>query len=75
LRGPKVEVKTYLVEGKMRLSDEWRKFRVYVRGVKEEDVKEKVYSDLGGRHKLKRGNIKIERIEEVKEEVEAQPAG
>jgi len=65
-----MQVKTFLVEGRMRLGDEWRKFSIKLRGVKVEDVKEKVYSDLGGRHKLKRGNIKIERVEEVVEEAE-----
>jgi len=42
-----------------------------VRALKPEHAIEKVYSDLGSRHKLKRYHIRIENIEEVPlEEVE-----
>ncbi len=65
-------VKTFLIEGKMLLSHDknprWQKFRVYRRGVKEEDVVERVLSELGSRHKLKRHHIKIEGVREVNEE-------
>ncbi len=69
------EVKTYRVRGRMLLSHdrfpEWRNFTLYVRALKPEHALEKVYSDLGSRHKLKRYHIKIEKIEEVPlEEVE-----
>ncbi|MEM0497664.1 MAG: 50S ribosomal protein L18Ae [Acidilobaceae archaeon] len=67
--------KTYLVEGQMLISHdkspEWRKFRLYVRAVKPESAIEKVYSQLGSRHKLKRSHIKIISIREVElDEVE-----
>ncbi len=69
------EVKIYRVTGRMLLSHdkfpEWRKFKVYVRALKPDHALEKVYSDLGSRHKLKRYHIKIEKIEKVEpEEVE-----
>lgn len=63
------EVKIYRVSGEMMLSHdrfpEWRKFTVYVRAVKPEHALEKVYSDLGGRHKLKRYHIRIKEVKEV----------
>lgn len=63
------EVKIYRVTGEMMLSHdrfpEWRKFTVYVRAVKPEHALEKVYSDLGGRHKLKRYHIRIKEVKEV----------
>ncbi|MCE4618585.1 MAG: 50S ribosomal protein L18a [Desulfurococcales archaeon] len=63
------DVKIYLVSGEMMLSHdrfpEWRKFSIYVRAVKPEDAIEKVYSDLGSRHKLKRYHIKIKEVKEV----------
>jgi len=63
------EVKTYLVEGEMLISHdkfpEWRKFRVYARGLKPEHALEKVYSELGSRHKLKRYHIRIKEVREV----------
>lgn len=69
------EVKVFRVSGRMMLSHdrfpEWRKFTVYVRALKKEHAIEKVYSDLGSRHKLKRYHIKIEEVREVSlEEVE-----
>jgi len=70
-----VEVKTFLVKGRMLISHdrfpEWRKFEIYVRGVKPEDAVEKIYSELGSRHKLKRYHIRIDEVREVPlEEVE-----
>ncbi|MEB3759953.1 MAG: 50S ribosomal protein L18a [Desulfurococcales archaeon] len=69
------EVKIFKVIGKMMISHdkfpEWRKFEIYVRAVKPEHAVEKVYSDLGSRHKLKRYHIKISEVKEVPlEEVE-----
>ena len=63
------EVKVFRVKGTMLLSHdrfpEWRRFSVYVRALKKEHALEKVYSDLGSRHKLKRYHIRIDEIEEV----------
>ncbi len=69
------EVKIFKVSGRMMLSHdrfpEWRKFTVYVRAVKPEHAVEKVLSDLGSRHKLKRYHIRIEDVRDVPlEEVE-----
>lgn len=62
-------VRIFRVQGRMLLSHDsmpqWRKFTIDVRAVKREDALEKVYSELGSRHKLKRMHIRIERIEEV----------
>ncbi len=63
------DVKVYRITGRMLISHdklpEWRIFRLELRGTKLEDVIEKVYSELGSRHKLRRKHIKIEKIEEV----------
>lgn len=63
------EVKVYRVTGEMMLSHdkfpEWRKFTVYVRAIKPEHAVEKVYSDLGSRHKLRRYHIRIRSVDEV----------
>ena len=69
------EIKVYKITGKFMLSHdsmpEWRKFTTYVRALKKEDALEKVYSEYGSHHKLKRYHIKIESVEEVPlEEVE-----
>ncbi|MEB3756085.1 MAG: 50S ribosomal protein L18a [Desulfurococcales archaeon] len=63
------DVKVFKIKGKMLLSHdkfpEWRNFTVEIRALNSKDAVEKVYSDLGSRHKLKRHHIKIEEIREI----------
>ena len=63
------EVKIFKVRGRMLLSHdrfpEWRDFTLYVRALKKEHALERVYSELGSRHKLKRYHIKIEEVKEA----------
>ena len=60
-----MEVKNFRIEGKMLISGNWRKFRMEVRALRVEHALEKVYSELGSRHKLKRVHICIEKVEEI----------
>lgn len=46
---------------------QWQKFAIYKRGITERDVIERVLSELGSHHKLKRYHIKIENVREVSE--------
>jgi len=62
-----MDVKTFEVNGRMRLKNKWIKFSIAVRALKPEHAIEKVYSNLGSRHKLKRFDIKIEEIKEMME--------
>lgn len=63
------EVKIYRIEGVMLISHgkypTWQKFVKEVRALNEKQAVEKVYSILGGSHKLKRYHIKIEKISEI----------
>ncbi len=59
------EVKNFRIEGKMLVAGKWQKFKVEVRALRAEHALEKVYSDLGSRHKLKRSHIRIEKIVEI----------
>lgn len=63
---------TFKVEGVMVLRNgETRKFTVYLRGLSEKEVLERLYSTLGGRHKLTRRHIKVTSIKVVEaEEIE-----
>ncbi|AKG39167.1 MAG: 50S ribosomal protein L18Ae [Infirmifilum sp.] len=59
-------VRTFEVTGEMKLRlGERRKFRIYLRGLGEKDVLEKLYSLLGSRHKVTRNHVKITGIREV----------
>ncbi|NPA04589.1 MAG: 50S ribosomal protein L18a [Crenarchaeota archaeon] len=67
-----MEVRFYRVKGRMLLrhykNPEWRKFTIDVRAVKPEHAVEKVLSELGSRHKVKRYHIVIESVEPISPE-------
>ncbi len=56
-------VKGEIVDPKMRTS-----FVKEFRALKPEDVAEKLYAELGSRHRVKRHHIRISQIEEIKPE-------
>ncbi len=63
------EVKVFRVKGVALFSPdkirEWQPFTIDVMAVKKEDAIEKVYSDLGSKHKLKRAHIRILEVFEI----------
>ena len=63
------KVKIFRIEGSMLISHDrlptWQKFSIEVRALKPEDAVEKVLSELGSKHKLKRKHIRINKIEEI----------
>jgi ribosomal protein L20A (L18A) len=61
-----MEVKHYLVSGFFSKKKAHQKFSNQVGAVKKEDAIEKVVSEIGGRFKVKRAMIKVEKVEEVK---------
>ncbi len=58
-------MKVYRVAGKFLMGEIWQPFRKEIIGNSEEEAKERIYSILGSRHKVKRRMIKIESIEEI----------
>ncbi len=67
-------MKVYKVKGKFRMGrrrTDWQDFAKEVIGDNEESAREKIYSVLGSKHRVKRTNIKIRAVDEIeKEEVE-----
>jgi ribosomal protein L20A (L18A) len=63
-----VSVKTYQVSGFFQKNRTRQRFSTTVHGIKKEDVIEKVLSEVGGRFKVRRPMVKIEKLEEIKEE-------
>jgi len=65
------EVKVFRVVGKIRKPNFQTEFRKEVRALKPEDAVEKVYMLLGSKHRVKRFQIKISKVEEIApEEIE-----
>lgn len=59
-------VKVYSVSGRFKdRSNAWRRFRIEVTAINEDDAREKVYTRIGGGHKVPRNLIKIESITEI----------
>ncbi len=71
------EVKIYRVEGLMLISHDrnptWQVFRKEVLALKPEHALEKIYSELGSRHKLRRKHIRITSVKEIKPEEATDP--
>ena len=66
------EVKVFQVIGEIRKPNFQTDFRKEVRALKPEDAKEKVYMELGSKHRVKRFQIKIVKVEQISlEEIES----
>ncbi len=66
------EVKVFRVTGEIRKPNLQTAFRKEVRAVKREDAVEKIYTEIGSKHRAKRFQIKIINVEEVpSEEIES----
>ncbi|MEM3061321.1 MAG: 50S ribosomal protein L18Ae [Candidatus Bathyarchaeia archaeon] len=61
-------VKTFKINGIIKKKPTSLHFEKEVKAVKIDDALEKIYSELGSRHKAKRYEIKIIKIEELKQE-------
>ncbi|PVX24337.1 MAG: 50S ribosomal protein L18a [Candidatus Bathyarchaeum sp.] len=59
------EVKVFRVIGKIRKPNFQTEFRKEVRALKPEDAVEKVYMLLGSKHRVKRFQMTISKVEEV----------
>ena len=65
------EVKVFRVIGKIRKPNFQTEFQKEVRALKPEDAVEKVYMELGSKHRVKRFQMKISQVEEIgPEEIE-----
>lgn len=67
------EVKTFRITGEIRKPDWQASFKKEVRAMKSEDALEKVYKELGSKHRAKRFQIKMSSIEEIKPEEAEDP--
>jgi large subunit ribosomal protein LX len=71
------EIKVYRIVGYMMIGHDkypvWQKFTQEVRALTEKEALEKVYSNLGSRHKLKRYHIRIEKVEVITPEEATHP--
>lgn len=66
------EVKIFKITGFMLIAQDrlprWMKFTKEIRAIKVEHALERLYSELGSKHKVKRANIKVVDIVEIQPE-------
>lgn len=66
------KVKVFQVIGEIVKPNFRTKFRKEIRALKPEDAVEKIYTDIGSRHRAKRFQIKIREVKEIGlEEIES----
>jgi len=61
-------MKVYRVEGKFLMGKIWQPFSKEIIGNDENEARERLFSILGSRHRVKRRMIKIDSIREVNKE-------
>lgn len=59
--------KVFRVIGRFRMGEDMQPFVKEVRSDKEEHAREAVYTDLGSKHRTKRGRIIIDKVEVVEQ--------
>jgi large subunit ribosomal protein LX len=57
--------KVYRVKGKFQMGKAMQPFTVELIAMKRGDIEEKIYSDIGSKHKVKRNKILIEEVGEI----------
>lgn len=60
------EVKTFRITGEVKKPRTTIPFSIEMRATKEQEAIEKIYTDMGSRHKARRLEIKLKKIEELK---------
>ncbi|WP_455644712.1 50S ribosomal protein L18Ae [Methanosphaera sp.] len=60
-----MKTKIFRVKGKLLDVDKVKPFTRELKGIKEEDIQEKLYSEFGSKHRLNRDQIIFEDISEI----------
>ncbi|WP_048151518.1 50S ribosomal protein L18Ae [Palaeococcus ferrophilus] len=60
-----MQVKVFRIKGVFERNGKKENFTKEYRGIKEEDVIELLYSEIGSKHRVKRNKIWIESVEEI----------
>jgi len=63
-----MKTKIFRIQGKFMMGNSLKPFTRELKASNEEDIKEKIYSEFGSKHHIKRNKIKIEKIKEISED-------
>ncbi len=66
-----MKTKIFRIQGKFMMGNSYQPFTKELKAIDEKDIHEKIYSDFGSKHGIKRNKIVIEEIKEIsKDEVQ-----
>lgn len=68
-----MKTKIFRIKGKFMMGQSLKHFTKELKAIKEEDIREKIYSEFGSKHRIGRNQIFIEDIEEISEEDSTDP--
>lgn len=68
-----MKTKIFRIQGKFMMGDSLKPFTKELKAISEDDIREKIYSDFGSKHGIKRNKIIIEEIKEISEEEAQDP--
>lgn len=63
-----MRTKIFRVKGKFMMGSSLKPFTKELKALSEEDIHEKLYSEFGSKHRIKRNKIFIEEITEISKE-------
>ncbi|MBI5680070.1 MAG: 50S ribosomal protein L18a [Methanobacterium sp.] len=66
-----MKTKIFRIQGKFMMGNSLKPFMKELKAISEENIHEKIYSDFGSKHGIKRSKIIIEEIKEIsKDEIQ-----
>jgi len=63
-----MKTKIFRIQGKFLMGNDLKPFTRELKAINEDEIKEKIYSEFGSKHHIKRNKIKIEDITEISED-------
>jgi len=68
-----MKTKIFKVQGKFMMGQGLKHFTKELKAVSEDDIREKIYSEFGSKHRIGRNKIFIEDIKEISEDEARDP--
>lgn len=63
-----MKTKIFRIQGKFMMGNSLKPFTRELKATSEKEIEEKIYSEFGSKHHIKRNKIKIEEITEISED-------
>jgi large subunit ribosomal protein LX len=68
-----MKTKIYKIQGKFMMGQSLKPFTKELKAISEDDIREKIYSEFGSKHRIGRNKIFIDDIKEISEDEALDP--